>query len=98
MNTARGFGDFLTLHNPEFLKKVPVISTEEFIEREGKENGRFPIPVELQFKVNNAKKECLAMKIGKKDCIHVTLPFPNQHHLNDQLFISMILSMNRFQI
>uniref|UniRef100_A0A7S2W8P9 O-fucosyltransferase family protein n=1 Tax=Eucampia antarctica TaxID=49252 RepID=A0A7S2W8P9_9STRA len=71
MNTVRGFGDFLTLHNPEFLKKVPIISTEEFIEREGKENGRFPIPVELQFKVNNAKKECFPMKIADNSCFAV---------------------------
>jgi len=73
----RGFADFFPLHSPEFLKKVSIISTEEFIEREGKENGRFPVPVELQFKVNNAKKECFPMKKADNSCFAVHEYFEN---------------------
>ena len=63
--TARGFADFLALYRPSFLKKVSFISTKEFIEKEGNESGRFPIPEQLSKKVLASKKECIPMKKGK---------------------------------
>eukprot|EP00560_Eucampia_antarctica_P009332 CAMPEP_0197828014 /NCGR_PEP_ID=MMETSP1437-20131217/4668_1 /TAXON_ID=49252 ORGANISM="Eucampia antarctica, Strain CCMP1452" /NCGR_SAMPLE_ID=MMETSP1437 /ASSEMBLY_ACC=CAM_ASM_001096 /LENGTH=621 /DNA_ID=CAMNT_0043429079 /DNA_START=24 /DNA_END=1889 /DNA_ORIENTATION=+ len=67
----RGFADFFPLHSPEFLKTVPIISTEEFIEREGQENGRFSVPPELKVQVNAAKKECKNFKKADNSCFAV---------------------------
>ena len=55
---ARSFGDFFALQNPELLKKVPIITTEEFLKREGGENGLFPMPNENRTKLLNVQDSC----------------------------------------
>ena len=40
----KGFADFFPLYTDEFKKRVPVISMEEFVERESGESGAAPLP------------------------------------------------------
>mmetsp|Transcript_5995 Transcript_5995/g.7636 ORF Transcript_5995/g.7636 Transcript_5995/m.7636 type:complete len:605 (+) Transcript_5995:30-1844(+) len=40
----RGFGDFFPIHEEAFKRKLEVISMEEFLKREGGDDGQFPIP------------------------------------------------------
>jgi len=40
----RGFGDFFALDHPAFKDKLEIITTEEFLKREGGPDGQFPIP------------------------------------------------------
>lgn len=52
----KGFADFFPLHTEEFKKRVPVITMQEFIEREGGESGRVPLPA------NNATRKAIIQK------------------------------------
>lgn len=54
----RGFGDFFPLQTENFQKRLKVISTEEFIRREGGPDGRLPLPEANKTKILNAVKHC----------------------------------------
>ena len=58
----RGFADFFPLHTAEFQKRVPVITMEEFVRREGGKNGRLPVPDKNRTTVQNAASYCVKMK------------------------------------
>ncbi len=84
-NPNRGFADFYPFNTPEFKKRIPWITTEEFIKREGGEGGRFPIPEMLIDKevvdrsyanitredVINSSKECERRAKSDVACDHV---------------------------
>lgn len=55
----RGFGDFFALDNPAFRDTLEVISTEEFLKREGGPDGQFPIPDdETRASLSNIQSHC----------------------------------------
>jgi len=55
----RGFGDFFPLKTPEFYKRVPILTMEEFIQLEGtNDDGQFPIPEDTREKVIKSSKAC----------------------------------------
>ena len=54
----RGFADFFPLHAAEFQKRVPIITMEEFLKREGGADGRLPIPEANRDVVLNAASHC----------------------------------------
>jgi hypothetical protein len=54
----RSFSNFFALQNPELLKKVPIITTEEFLRREGGKDGQFPMPNENRTKLLNVQDSC----------------------------------------
>jgi hypothetical protein len=59
---SRGFADFFPLDNASFQNHINIISMEEFLEREGGIDGRFPIPSESKEAVLNGAKFCRKMK------------------------------------
>ena len=62
---TRGFADFFPLDKASFKKHINIISMEEFLEREGGIDGRFPIPSESKEAVMNGAKFCRKMKKSK---------------------------------
>jgi hypothetical protein len=54
----RGFADFFPLHSAEFQKRVPVITMEELLKREGGKDGRLPIAEANKDVVLNAASHC----------------------------------------
>ena len=58
MNKFRGFADFFPLHTEEFGKRVKVISTEEFVNREGGHDGKAPVPEAMRGKVLHSVSQC----------------------------------------
>lgn len=54
----RGFGDFYNFKHPQLNKVVKIITTEEFLKREGGKNGQFPIPDELKDNVLKVQNHC----------------------------------------
>ncbi len=70
-NKQRGLADFFPLGTPEFAQKVKIISTEEFIRREGGPSGRAPIPEGMRENVINSAKLCENRKISKIFCGHI---------------------------
>jgi len=64
----RGFGDFYPLDSPGLKKIVPIISTEEFLRREGGSNGQFPIPADSREKVLKAQSYCQNREKSNKAC------------------------------
>ena len=58
----REFGNFYPLKSPQWREKLNIITTEEFLEREGGVDGRFPIPAENRTSVLKAAKGCVHMK------------------------------------
>jgi len=71
VNKERGFADFFPLGTPEFAKKVKLISTKEFIEREGGPNGRLPVPEEMRENVTASADTCGKMKKFKSFCDNI---------------------------
>jgi hypothetical protein len=67
----RGFADFFPLGTPEFAKKVKIISTAEFIKREGGPDGRLPIPEEMRENVMHSAEVCEKRKKAKNFCDHI---------------------------
>lgn len=64
----RGFADFFSMDTPEFAKKVKMISTAEFIKREGGPDGRVPIPEDMRENVTNSAEVCVKRKKAKNFC------------------------------
>ena len=64
----REFGDFYRLKSPQWRNKLNVITTEEFLEREGVSGGRFPIPEVDRTAVLKAAKGCVHMKKSDHYC------------------------------
>lgn len=54
----RGFGDFYNLSNPDLLKALNIITTHEFLQKEGGPNGQFPIPAELREHILKISTHC----------------------------------------
>jgi hypothetical protein len=67
----RGFADFFPLGTPEFAKRVKIISTAEFIKREGGPDGRLPIPEAMKENVMNSAESCEKRKKAKNFCDHI---------------------------
>lgn len=67
----REFGNFYPLQSTQWREKLNIISTEEFLEREGGVDGRFPIPAENRTAVLNAAKGCVHMKKADNFCGHL---------------------------
>lgn len=67
----REFGNFYPLKSTQWREKLNIITTEEFLEREGGEDGRFPIPAENRAAVLNAAKGCVHMKKAENFCGHL---------------------------
>lgn len=70
-NKQRGFADFFPLGTPEFADKVKIISTAEFIKREGGAGGRAPIPDLMKENVMNSADVCENRKKSKNFCDHI---------------------------
>lgn len=64
----REFGDFYPLKSPQWRNKLNIITTEEFLEREGGSGGRFPIPEVDRTVVLKAAKGCVHMKKSDHYC------------------------------
>eukprot|EP00537_Pseudo-nitzschia_pungens_P010966 CAMPEP_0172397068 /NCGR_PEP_ID=MMETSP1061-20121228/28798_1 /TAXON_ID=37318 /ORGANISM="Pseudo-nitzschia pungens, Strain cf. pungens" /LENGTH=1135 /DNA_ID=CAMNT_0013129133 /DNA_START=138 /DNA_END=3545 /DNA_ORIENTATION=+ len=73
----RGFADFFPLGTPEFAKRVKIISTAEFIKREGGIDGRLAIPEDMRDNVMNSAEVCVKRKKAKNFCDHI------KHYLED---------------
>jgi hypothetical protein len=54
----RGFGDFFPIQEKFFQERLEVISMEEFFEREGNDDGQFPIPAENRTKFMDTSIGC----------------------------------------
>jgi len=54
----RGFADFYPIYKPYFRNRLKIITTEEFLQREGDANGRLPISEELKERVMKAHQVC----------------------------------------
>lgn len=54
----RGFGDFFPIHDKTFQDRLEVITMEEFFEREGNEDGQFPLPKENREKYLETSTGC----------------------------------------
>uniref|UniRef100_A0A7S2HX61 O-fucosyltransferase family protein n=1 Tax=Helicotheca tamesis TaxID=374047 RepID=A0A7S2HX61_9STRA len=55
----RGFADFFPVHSSSFEKsKLKIITTEEFLRREGGKHGRLPIEDDISEKVLKAQNHC----------------------------------------
>ncbi len=54
----KGFADFYNLQSKEFQDRVKIISMEEFIKREGGEDGQFTIDDDMRDDVMATAKEC----------------------------------------
>jgi len=54
----RGFADFYPFDSPSLQKLVPIITTEEFLLREGGDDGQFPIPTDKRQQILNAQNYC----------------------------------------
>jgi len=67
----RGFADFFSLGTSEFAKKVKIISTTEFIKREGGPDGRVPVPEGMRENVMNSAEVCVKMKKEKNFCGYI---------------------------
>jgi len=67
----RGFADFFPLDTPQFAKKVKIISTAEFVKREGGPDGRVQIPEGMRESVMDSAEVCVNMKKNKKFCGHI---------------------------
>jgi len=67
----RGFADFFPLGTPQFAKKVKIISTAEFVKREGGPDGRVQIPEGMRESVMDSAEVCVNMKKNKKFCGHI---------------------------
>eukprot|EP00536_Pseudo-nitzschia_multiseries_P016290 jgi/Psemu1/247440/estExt_Genewise1.C_10660005 len=67
----RGFADFFPLDTPEFAKRVKIISTAEFIKREGGIDGRLPVPEDMRDNVMNSAEVCVKRKKEKNFCGHI---------------------------
>jgi len=70
-HVERNFGDFFNLYTPEFSSRITVITTEEFISREGSKDGRFTIPDSMKDGVANAQKKCQHRKKSDIACMFV---------------------------
>jgi len=70
-NKHRGFADFFPLGTPEFAKKVKIISSAEFVKREGGPDGRLPIPEGMRENVMNSAEVCEKRKKSKNFCDHI---------------------------
>ena len=70
-NIFRGFADFFPLHTPEFAKRVKIISMEEFVDREGGDDGRVPVPASMLENVTASVKSCDKRKNSKSFCGHI---------------------------
>ena len=55
----RGFADFFPIHTEKFYRRVPVISTAEFLRREGGPDGVIPIPDEKREAILKVQSECV---------------------------------------
>jgi hypothetical protein len=64
----RGFADFFPLDTTEFQKRVPIITMEEFVRREGGKNGRLPVPEKNRTIVEKASSYCIKMKKSECQC------------------------------
>ena len=58
----KGFADFYPLWTDEFQKRVPVISMEEFLKREGGSGGKAEIPQEMRVEIMRRGEHCNKMK------------------------------------
>ena len=64
----RDFGDFFPLKSPQWRTKLNIITTEEFLEREGGTDGRFPIPEPNRTAVRKAAQGCVHMRKSDNWC------------------------------
>jgi len=64
----REFGDFYPLKSPQWREKLNIITMEEFLEREGGVDGRFPIPAEDRTSVLQAAQGCIHMAKSERYC------------------------------
>ncbi|GKY92977.1 hypothetical protein MPSEU_000266300 [Mayamaea pseudoterrestris] len=64
----RGFADFYPLDAPEFIKRVKVISMEQFLQIEGGADGLVPIPNEQRTAIMNAADHCDHRKASESYC------------------------------
>jgi hypothetical protein len=70
-NIFRGFGDFFPLEDKEFSKRVKIITTEEFIGREGGPDGRIPVPPQMRDNVTASAAHCDKRANSKSFCGHI---------------------------
>ena len=54
----KGFADFIPIESGYFQKRLPVISFEDFIKKEGGPGGQFPIPESLRDRVLKSAGAC----------------------------------------
>lgn len=57
-NKFRGFADFFPLYSQEFKKRVKIISTEEFVKKEGGPGGKAPTPESMRVKILHSMENC----------------------------------------
>eukprot|EP00554_Chaetoceros_debilis_P012580 CAMPEP_0194115626 /NCGR_PEP_ID=MMETSP0150-20130528/24183_1 /TAXON_ID=122233 /ORGANISM="Chaetoceros debilis, Strain MM31A-1" /LENGTH=591 /DNA_ID=CAMNT_0038806157 /DNA_START=97 /DNA_END=1868 /DNA_ORIENTATION=- len=67
----KGFADFYNLYSDEFQHRVKIISTEEFITREGGEDGQFPILESKREEVLKSSIECDKRAKSDISCDHI---------------------------
>jgi hypothetical protein len=67
----RGFGDFFPLKTPAFAKRVKIISSKEFLLREGGLGGIATIPEAQRENVTRTATGCVQRKKNKNFCNHM---------------------------
>lgn len=67
----RNFVDFFDMYSRGFRSRVPTITTEEFIRREGGKDGRFTIPPGMKVNVMKSQTKCQHRKKSDISCLFV---------------------------
>lgn len=78
----KGFADFIPIEDGYFQKQLPVISFEDFIKKEGGEDGQFPIPESIRDRVQKAAGACDKRAKSKFTFFrHLKIFVASQNHL-----------------
>ena len=72
----KGFADFIPIESAYFQKRLPVISFEDFIKKEGGVDGQFPIPDSIRESVQRAADACDKRAKSKINLVFVLMILP----------------------
>ena len=64
-NSFTNYNFYFVFEGENIRKHLKIISMEEFIRREGGENGRFPLPPQARKKITRVSNNCVRKKRSK---------------------------------